>query len=166
MQKFALMALLIGGSVCVSANTLYNLNSVTFSDGATVTGSFTINTALNALVSWSINVTGSTLSPTANYEYLTSNSNYFNISATEVALASNPFAEYLVLIFNSSLGGGGTIGLVAATTVDCDPSGKCGALASGSASMVAPEPAAALLVSPFLALLGVIAYRRKRALTA
>jgi len=32
--------------------------------------------------------------------------------------------------------------------------------------MVAAEPAAALLVSPFRALLVVIAYRRKRALTA
>jgi hypothetical protein len=162
MRKLALLSILLGASVCASANTTFVLNGVTFSDGATASGSFTINTALNALVSWSINVTGSSLSPTANYDYTStpSDSNYFNISPTEVALASSPFAEYLVLIFNSSLGGGGTIGLISGISVDCNPTGTCGALSTGSVSVVTPEPATALLIIPMMGLLGLLVYRR------
>jgi hypothetical protein len=162
-RAIAITAILVGASSCVSANTTFTLNNVAFSDGATATGSFTINTAFNALISWSIDVTGSDLGPpSANYDYMVGNSNYFNISPTEVALASSPFAQDLVLVFNSSLAGGGMIGLNTSSTVDCDPQGACGSLQSGSATMVTPEPASMLLASPILGFLGLILYRRKR----
>jgi MYXO-CTERM domain-containing protein len=163
MQKLTIITALLSASVCASANTTFNLNNVQFTDGATATGSFTINTALNALVSWSINVTGSSLSPTANYNYTSSpsDSSSFNISSTEIAVAATPFAQDLVLLFNSSLGGGGTINLVAGS-VDCNAPGGSGNLQSGSVSVATPEPASLLLALPMLALFAAILHRRKR----
>ena len=116
MRKIALIAMLAGGSMCASANTLFNLNS----ERRSATAQRPLVPARSGYGAEcagqlkAINVTGSTLSPTANYDYTSSpsDSNYFNISSTEVALAISPFVQDLVLHFTSSLGGGGTINLV------------------------------------------------------
>jgi len=167
MRRITLVSMLFGASICASANAMYNLNGVTFSDGATASGSFTINTALNALVSWSINITGSNInspnSPNYNYTSTPSDSSTFTISATEISFAAPGFSEYLVLYFTSSLGGPGPINFVTGnSSVDCNSIGTCGGLTAGNVSMATPEPASLLLATPMLLVLGAILYRRKR----
>lgn len=79
--KFLTFAgLAFGLATCASADTTWNLDDVTFSDGATATGFFTIDSTFDALTNWSVDVTGSSVG--ADFDYTTGDSNFFDISPT------------------------------------------------------------------------------------
>jgi hypothetical protein len=148
-------------ATCASADVTWFLQDVTFSDGATATGFFTTDPAFDALDNWSVNVSGSSIG--ANYDYLTTNSNFFDISPTFVALGSSPFVQFILVIPQSAMtNAGGTINLLTGDSgLDCN-NGPCGTLLTGSITSTSPTPeprfGAILLVS--LAGLGFLARRK------
>jgi hypothetical protein len=168
MCTLALISLLLGTSMCALADTTWDLNNVTFNDGAKATGFFTMNSTLDGLTDWNITVVGSTLAPTsANYHYSPPTSNFFDISPIKIEIASNPFAEFLLFVPDTPLtNAGGTVDLaVSPESVDCEPEGPCGGLVTGSLSTtfdVAPEPDSFFLALSVLALFFLIFYLAKR----
>src|SRR5215472_14345461 len=113
MRLIQIMALCMILTAAASADTTWTLNNVTFTDGATATGFFTIDSTFDALTAWDINVQGSNLGADFHYTSSPQNSNFFNISSTEVAVASSPFAEFAILFPNSPMtNAGGTLSLV------------------------------------------------------
>jgi hypothetical protein len=144
---------------CASANTFWYVGA-TFSDNATVTGTFTINAAFNALVTWNVAVSGST-HPTADYDYANGVSNFFGVTPTSVDFGSIPFASYLNLALSSAMtNGGGTINL-ASGSLDCPAIGGCGTLVSGRLStQPLPEPGTLGLMGAALAGIGLLARKR------
>lgn len=135
-------------ATCVSADVTWTLNNVTFTDGATATGFFTTDAAFDTLDNWDINVSNSDLG--ANYHYQVGNSSPFDISSTEVSLASSPFAEFVIVFPSSPMtNAGGPISLVTGFDVppgsgDCASSGACGYLGSNSTASITGTPASAV----------------------
>lgn len=166
-RALAFVSILAGFSACASASTVWNLVGVTFSDGAAATGFFTVNSTFDALTNWDVTIAGSSLG--ADFHYTPADSNFFNISPTEVALGSNPFASFMVLIPVAAMtNAGGTINLTTGdSSVDCSPTGACGALVGGQISTASiPEPSSVGLAASGACILGLILYRRRRALSA
>lgn len=153
---------------CASADVTWVLNNVTFSDGATAVGFFTTDPGFDTLDNWDINVTGSDLG--ADYHYQVSNSNPFDISSTEVAVAASPFAEFVIVFPSSAMtNAGGTISLVTGLSIppgtgDCSEAGPCGYLASNSTASITgtptPEPRYGAVLLIGLVGLGFMAQRK------
>jgi hypothetical protein len=153
---------------CASADVTWVLNNVTFSDGATAVGFFTTDPGFDTLDNWDINVTGSDLG--ANYHYQVGNSSPFDISSTEVSLAANPFAQFVIVFPSSAMtNAGGTISLVTGLDVppgtgDCSASGPCGYLANNSTASITgtptPEPRYGAVLLIGLAGIGLLTRRK------
>src|SRR5450631_840797 len=111
MKLFAMISMLVGVSVCASASTTWILDSVTSTDGAVVTGWYTINDPLyTVLDAWSIKVVGS-VGTNADFDYESSlpTSTYSagSISDVKIAVQSIPFNTYVLLKLVSGMEGGG-----------------------------------------------------------
>ncbi len=156
-RTLVLVSILAFSAASASANSLWFVGA-TFSDGATLNGTFTINSAFNALVSWNVDVTGSH-NPTANFDYTNADSNYFDISPTVVDFGSFSFAQYVTLAFSEPMtNGGGTIKMSSANTYDCP---GCGTLVAGELStQPLPEPGTLSLIGIALAGVGLLARKR------
>ncbi len=167
-KLLSVAGLALAFATCASADVTWVLNNVTFSDGATASGFFTTDPGFDTLDNWDINVTGSDLG--ADYHYLTTNSSPFDISASEVSLASNPFAKFVILFPSSPMtNAGGTISLVTGFDVppgsgDCAISGACGHLGSDSTASITgtatPEPRFGAVLLAGLAGLGFLTRRK------
>jgi hypothetical protein len=143
---------------------------VHFSDGATETGFFTIDSTFTTLTDWNIQVSGS--SKGADFDYLPSNSNSFSISSKQVILGDFAVTGDFTELFLSSpmTNAGGTINL-AGSSNDCF-NGPCGTLVSGqittgsgsvTSAATAPEPGSFIVLSACCALLlGLWLYRRRQ----
>jgi PEP-CTERM motif len=161
MKLFAMISMLIGVSVCASADTTWVLDGVTSSDGAVVTGWYTINDPLfTALDAWSIMVVGSAGGANDfDFESSLANDSYSpgSVSDVKVAVQTVPsFTNFVLLNLVSGMEAGGTIALDSGNSFDFGPGGL-GSL-SGFVSET-PEPGSLLLAASGLA--AVLAYRKR-----
>jgi hypothetical protein len=168
MKFLALAVFFAGFATYASADTVWNVNATFFRPGEgtnTVTGSFTVNSALSGLVAWNLDVTGTSLTG-ANYDYTgpAGNSTLYSFTNSEITLGSNPFVEYMELVFDSPLPTNAANG----TTINLDSSSYvcpgCGTLVSGSITAgpftPVPEPSSMLLFgSGLTGLLGFIRHK-------
>jgi hypothetical protein len=162
LRALVFVSVLAVSAGCASAGTVWTLVDVTFSDGATATGFFAIDSGFTMLTNWDITVSGSDLG--ADFVYTPADSNYYDISATEIALGANPFATFTVLIPDAAMtNAGGTIDLVPGnSSVDCSAPGPCGALLTGAITTeVVPEPGTILLSACGAAAAFWMLYRRR-----
>jgi hypothetical protein len=143
-------------TTCASADTTWTFSDVTFSDGDALTGSFTTNSATNAIESFSLLMTGPdafTITQMVN-SYLPG----------EIGMANGGFTLYVDLFPGSDLtSAGGTIALVGGDDCGIEP---CGLLNTGGNydpeinGVVTPEPWTLLLFgSGLVAIMGIV--RRK-----
>jgi len=200
MKEFAKLMTIAGIFVvfatCASADTIWNLNNVQFNCSScatnlktnTVTGFFTVNTALNGLVNWDITVAGSntqanahytpagpgvagitgeaSLDPTLTYLYF-----YFH-QVNQISTYDTYLNLDLASVLTST---GGTINLVPGNG-DISPwhaslaCPGCGTLESGSITTDAiggtttpvPEPSTLILLGLGLSGVGFTTWRRKK----
>lgn len=164
MRALVFVSILVASAACASADTTWNLVGVTFSDNATATGFFTMNSGFNALTNWDITVSGSNIAG-ADFHYTFGDSTAYDISPTKVGLASSPFAEYMVFLLPVGMtNAGGTLGLTAGDSVDCEPGGACGGLVGGAVTAASvPEPVSILTFACGAFILGLALYRRRQA---
>jgi hypothetical protein len=139
-------------ATCASADTTWTFSDVTFSDGDTLTGSFTTNSATDAIDSFSLVMTGPdafTITQMVN-SYLPG----------EIGMANGTFSLYVDLFPGSDLtSAGGTIALTGGDDCGIEP---CGLLNTGGnydpeINGVAPEPWSLLLFGTGLvAIMGIV----------
>ena len=164
MRALVFVSILVASAACASADTTWNLVGVNFSDGATATGFFTVDSGFDALTNWDITVSGSDISG-ADFHYTFADSNYYDISPTEVGLASSPFVEYMLFLLPVGMtNAGGTLDLATGDSVDCNSVGVCGGLVGGEVTAGSvPEPASILTFACGAFILGLALYRRRQA---
>jgi hypothetical protein len=149
-----LAAVFLACASYASADVIWTLNNVAFSDGGVATGSFDLDPSGN-FVSWNITLSGGTY-PGITY---TTGEPSFNTPAY-VAFADTPFDRYTLLYLSTPLtNAGGVVPLVAA--LDCI-NGPCRVGVSGELDGVTPEPSTLLLLGS--GLLGLVGVARKRLL--
>ena len=156
----AIAAVVLGFATCASAQTTWTLEDVTFNDGNTAVGSFSLNAALTSSTLISLTVSGSTTTAgeardfTANTIAVTPAG-----SPTQVDFAYDPgFNPYLDLYFATPLtNAGGVVQL--SVGYDCI-SGLCGSLVTGELIGVTPEPGSMLLFGTGLLGAGFVMRRR------
>ena len=108
-------------SAACAAPVIWNLNSVSFADGGTASGSFTYDADIDQYSAWTIAVAGGTTAALPAYTY-TSASGFQGIhSASAIDFVAIPVVRYLRLTFASPLtNAGGTTALIAGTAFECD----------------------------------------------
>lgn len=167
----ALVAALSCG-VALATPVTWTLTGVTFSDGASATGSFKYDASTNTYSDWSIAVGAGTMSA---FTYDTSDSmlmTWYNADATGVGIWSNSPTRYINLNFASALtNAGGTVSLSAlslgplyGSSLDSWECGNCAGLRyiSGGSLVglrTVPEPASLLLVGAALLATGLARQR-------
>jgi hypothetical protein len=154
-----ILGLLVGSSTCALADIRWDLTNVKFSNGDIATGFFTTNTALNAINSFNIVVSG----PALAYDF-TAVKAAGSYLPTHVGFGDQPFTSYIDLVFASPMtSSGATVAL--ASGLLCAPSAHCASLNSGATLVdppaAVPEPASILLLSTVVAFWGIKLRRRR-----
>lgn len=153
-----LAALVLLCTSYASADVIWTLNNVTFADGGTAVGSFTLDPTGN-FVAWNISISGgdTVAFPPVTY---TTGEPAFNTPGY-VAFADTPFDRYTLFFFAGPLPNtGGTVPLT--DGLDCFV-GPCRVLASGELDGVLtaiPEPGTFLMFASGLVVLGGVARRK------
>jgi hypothetical protein len=141
-----------------SADVVWTLNNVTFADGGTATGSFTLNPS-GSFVNWNIIISGGDTSTFPPVTYTTGEPG-FNTPGY-VAFADTPFDRYTLLFFSGPLtNAGGMVPLTAG--LDCNV-GPCRVEASGQLDGVptpTPESGTLLMFGSGLLAVGVVMRRK------
>jgi hypothetical protein len=156
MRLFVAALVVTALATCASADTTWTFSDVTFSNGDTLSGSFTTNTATDAIDSFSLLMTGPdafTITQMVN-SYLPG----------EIGMANGAFTLYVDLFPGSDLtSAGGTIALTGGDDCGIEP---CGLLNTGGDynpeinGVVTPEPWSLLLFGTgLMAIMGIV--RRK-----
>lgn len=149
-----LAALVLLCASYASANVIWTLNNVVFTDGGTATGSFTLDPSGN-YISWNIVVSGGDTVGFPPVTYTTGEPAYN--TPVYVAFADTPFDRYTLLFFAGPLPNtGGTVPLT--DGLDCFL-GPCRSPVSGELDGVAtptPEPSTLLTFGLGVAGLGVM----------
>jgi hypothetical protein len=146
-----LVVLMVAGGTSAMATVLWTVNDVTFSDGNTLTGTFTTDSGITTFLDIDLTVTGPNSAADFTVDhgdtaYLPGGLSLFNITST----------QYVDLVLASPLtGAGGTIAFTSGN--DCP---NCGTLVVNGDTevtgvVIAPEPSAILLLPGGLILLGI-----------
>jgi hypothetical protein len=118
-QVLIVAGLALGFAAHASADTVWTLNDVTFTNGNSITGSFTTNTAQTAILGFSLSIAGpataAQFTPTQMVDAYLPNT---------IGIANSDFSKYIDLYLASSLtSAGGTLGFTSG--FDCN---GCGVL--------------------------------------
>jgi hypothetical protein len=141
----------------------WNLVGVTFSDGATASGSFTMDAAAHTWSSLSVSTTAGVLSA---FTYDASNSGiYFNgFGPNAFSIIPGNGQRYLTFAFLDPLPDGGTATIATGSSWECNNCGTFRMVTGGSITSAAanvPEPGTLAIMGPALGLIGFLARRRK-----
>ena len=116
---FVIAGLALGFATCASAQIVWTLNDVTFTNGNTATGYFVTNSAVNDVLSYSLQVTG----PASNATFVATNFDSAALPGT-VGYGNAGYVQYIDLVLASNLTNApGTIPI--ASGYDCN---GCGVL--------------------------------------
>lgn len=142
----------------------WTLSGVTFSDGATASGSFTMDAAAHTWSSLNISTTTGVLSA---FTYDASNSGiYFNgFGPNAFSIIPGNGQRYFTFSFLDPLPiNGGSAAINTAASWECNNCGTFRMVTQGSITSVAanvPEPGTLAIMAPALGLIGFLARRRK-----
>jgi hypothetical protein len=142
----------------------WTLAGVTFGDGATASGSFTMDAAAHTWSSLNISTTSGVLSA---FTYDASNSGiYFNgFGPNAFSIIPGNGQRYLTFSFLAPLPiNGGTAAINTASSWECNNCGTFRMVTQGSVTSAAanvPEPGTLAIMAPALGLIGFLARRRK-----
>jgi hypothetical protein len=142
----------------------WNLDGVTFSDGTTASGSFTIDAAAHTWSSLNISTMSGVLSA---FTYDASNSGiYFNgFGPNAFSIIPGNGQRYLTFSFLDPLPiNGGSAAINTAASWECNNCGTFRMVTHGSLTSAAanvPEPGTLAIMAPALGLIGFLARRRK-----
>jgi hypothetical protein len=168
-RALAFVSILAVSAGCASADTLWTLVGVKFSDGATATGTFSVDPTDIFLTGFNITLSGTSLSvPYPTVEFIHGISSDHSSIPTDVLLADFLVTgDYMELVPSSALTSlGGTIPLAIGSITDPTDcyGGPCGYLTGGeittSPDTALPEPGTLSLMGAALAGIGLLARKR------
>jgi hypothetical protein len=160
-RLLALAGLLLGFATYTSAQVTWTLEDVTFSNGNVATGTFTTNSAISAVESFSIVISGpDTAAAFTAAAFVTTG------FPNSIGLGNAGFSEDALLNLAASMTNAGGI-ISIADGLDCPSAGHCGTLVTTGHSPeivgVTPEPATAGLMLLGLGLMvGTYVVRRRQ----
>lgn len=164
-------AALMGSGSSARADIVWTLQNVTFDDGASLTGSFTVN-AYGGLAAWNLTTTNGPSVTGYHYTQTINAQSAFPITNYVVFNHGPPqsYNGYLDLIFQNSLTSPGINPLVAGVAYECggygSTSGDCTSrsirfVGEGAFASSVPEPSTWALMMLGFAGVGWLAYRRR-----
>ena len=143
-----------------SANIVYTFSGVTFSDGGTLTGTFTANDAINALVDFDVTTSGGSL---VGFHYTTGIAISFSSLPAILVLETPSLTHILQVTFSGLTALGAPILIGAFDSFEQDPSGTHRQILAGAVvvrpTTTVPEPSTIALVS--ISVLGLLGFVRR-----
>jgi hypothetical protein len=162
LRRFVFLLALAGSFAAghASATILYTFSGATFSDGGTLTGTFTTNDAMNALVDFDVTTSGGSL---VGFHYTTGVAVSFSSLPGILVLETPSLTHLLQVTFSGLTALGGPIKIGTFDSFEQDPTGAHRQIVAGAVVVrpaTVPEPSTIALVS--ISLLGLLGFVRRR----